>query len=103
METSGLGFQGHPQFCISSSHSLTKIAPLATFFSVHLEEFIMPPKLEEGRDEPAGGLQGGWCSCLQSKPRPAFSRMQDYAHPSPGFLLMIASRGGSHLFANEVE
>lgn len=44
METSGLGSQGHPQFCISSSHSLTKIAPLVTFFSVHLKEFIMPPK-----------------------------------------------------------
>lgn len=98
-ETSGLGSQGHPQFCISSSHSLTKIAPLVTVLAVPLEEFTMPPKALEGRDEPAGGLQNGRCSSLPSKPCLAFPGrgIVDCAHPSPQFLLMTVSCGESFI------
>lgn len=89
-----------------SSQSLTKIAPLVTFSSVHLEGkysscFQLP---QEARDEPAGPCGVVVAHSFHQSLTWLFGRyrMMGYADPCPQSLSMTASSSESQVFAHEV-
>lgn len=102
METSGLGFQGHPQLCISEFTWPHQNSPSGSFFLCAFGR-VYPttkfPKREEMSQLVVCRVVGA--HPFHWKPRLAFwrHRIMAHANPSPQFLLMTASSRESHLFA----